>query len=104
MRTAVVQPLDVEGASIYAVELVLWIGIAILGVIFNLRTWLRARQQISTESAAAEVVEQGQAEAVETASLSSDASTSTSVFQTVGLRRRALNAIKMRRRTVVVDA
>jgi hypothetical protein len=42
-RTAVAKPFDLEGAVIYAVELVLWIGIITCGIAYNLRAWLSGR-------------------------------------------------------------
>ena len=36
----IVKPIDRAGVGIYATELLLWIGIMICGVVYNLRVWL----------------------------------------------------------------
>ena len=89
----IVKPIDVEGAAIYAVELGLWIGIMLLGVVFNLRTWLKTRKN----GKKAEETEAGASPGVDSGSIVSS-SRSTSVFHTVGLRRRAAEMLKLRRR------
>jgi len=44
ISVAVERPVDDAGIAIYAVELGLWIGIMLCGVVYNLRSWLLARQ------------------------------------------------------------
>lgn len=44
--TLVFEPqFDVLGAAIYSTELILWIGIMLCGVVFNLRQWLRSKHR-----------------------------------------------------------
>ena len=102
------KPVDVAGAAIYAVELGLWLGIMILGVVYNLRNWLR-RSKTAAENSQ-EVIEMeepqiiAEAAAVPISGLSETAvsvsSHSASVFNTVGLRKRALQMLNLRRRNV----
>lgn len=95
--SVIVKPIDVEGAAIYAVELALWIGIMWLGVIYNLREWVNRRNGSATPATdraqivaadEAQEIEMGSSEGVLERRSTSD-SNSSSVFQTVGLRKRA---------------
>lgn len=100
---------DVAGAAIYAVELALWIGGMLLGVAFNLRQWIlnrrgtqRASVAIALDSAtnASGGVDQSTTQATELDTQSSIGSSdsATSVFNTVGLRQRALRFFMVRDR------
>lgn len=86
---AILNPVDVQGAAIYATELALWIGIMLCGVAFNLREWLGWRQPSQDEAASEEVD-----------SPASGDSPASSVFQTSAasrLRRRVVQTLPLRR-------
>lgn len=65
----------------------------LLGVVFNLRTWLKTRKN----GKQAEETDFPAGAEAESASIASS-SRSTSVFHTVGPRRRAVEMLKLRRR------
>jgi hypothetical protein len=95
--SVIVKPIDVEGTAIYAVELALWIGILSLAAIFRLRAWLKRKESdLPVES----VEMQGGQQDAEVASISSGSNRS--VFMTVGLRQKALQLLRNRKRNVVV--
>jgi hypothetical protein len=102
----IISPVDAEGTAIYAVELVLWLGIMLLGLIYNLRDWIQNRK--SSQASATRARESStrshsgvQAFQVhdEALSLESISSRSSSVFQTVGLRKRAAQLLRSRKTT-----
>lgn len=112
----VVRPVDIEGAAIYTTEFVLWLGIMILGVIFNLRTWVRTRKTgpsaiASTNENPSDMplpARQPPANAQQhteeiVVSSSSSSTHSMSVFQTVSLHKRAAQIFRRNRARTCVD-
>lgn len=112
LTAVIVKPVDVEGAAIYAVELVLWIGIMWLGIVYNLREWIKGKGKAATtvngqgdagpETVADEVeMVTGDSPLART---SSSGSSSSSVFQTVGLRKQATNLFRRANRPKTYSA
>lgn len=107
-RTAIVEPVDVQGAVIYGVELALWTGIFALGALFNLRYWLKGElgEDGSHVPNAVDLDDPAATGGIEGADTSLDqnvdasssihSTSSRSVFRTVGLRQRALKVIRVR--------
>lgn len=109
LRSAViVKPVDIEGTAIYAVELGLWIGIMALGVIFNLRQWLKRGTPASQSNEADDHPDDVRTAPTTGTCLTVDNARDlhpvasrrpSSVFETVGLRKRALQILRLRQRT-----
>jgi hypothetical protein len=106
--SVIVRPIDVEGSAIYAVELALWIGIMWLGVVYNLREWFKSRRAMSTTDAPAPEATTSTPEDLELTEngrslerLSTSSSSASSVFQTVGLRKRAKHFVRRANRPKV---
>lgn len=101
MFTVLLRPIDTLGAVIYGVELVLWMGIMALGLIYNFRRWVRSKRRappgVETTLEEHEMAQRDTPEEGERASLAESARSS-SVFHTVGLRRRMAEVLKVRQR------
>lgn len=101
-RSAVLaRPADVEGAAIYAVELVLWIGIIVAGIVYNMRAWVEKKRSDDTVEGIQAHVDEQEEETPPTSGVMSNlqrtSSSASSVFRTVGLRQRAIEMLHLRR-------
>jgi len=96
----IVRPVDVKGAVIYGVELALWIGIFILGAVFNLRAWLKGANdsegRLNDATELHSPCDEGEVTATTRPTRAPSVSSQSSVFQTVGLRQRALKMLRVR--------
>lgn len=101
LSVVIVKPVDIEGSAIYAVELALWIGIMWLGVVYNLREWVTKKRGFSGEEngePTEEALGPGDHALTESSMAiertTSNGSSASSVFQTVGLRKRATQLLR----------
>lgn len=99
----IVKPVDIEGSAIYAVELALWIGIMWLGIIYNLREWIRNKRGLPSGADGGDQHATVEMEGYDTRGndiplqRTPTNSSASSVFQTVGLRKRATKLLRLTR-------